>query len=154
MDSKNQFHTPATYFLMRMEHVTIVIVGLVLVVININELDWTRFIGAFAIIDVVGYLPGAIAFRRRGPSIAPFYHHLYNITHSYLTWAVVVGLWAMLLDGFEWAMLAIPIHLSGDRGIFGNVFKPVSLPFEPTHLVRGNDRPRSSSKRRSKGEHG
>jgi hypothetical protein len=31
-------------------------------------------------------------------------------------------------------MLAFPIHLSGDRGLFGNTYKPVSLPFEP-HAV-------------------
>ena len=28
-------------------------------------------------------------------------------------------------------MLAVPIHLSGDRGLFGNTYKPASLPFEP-----------------------
>jgi hypothetical protein len=39
--------------------------------------------------------------------------------------------WAVLAGGPEWAMLAVPIHLSGDRGLFGNVYKPVSLPFEP-----------------------
>ena len=139
---------------MRIEHVTIVIACSVLAIINIKELDWARFIGAFAIIDVIGYLPGTIAFRCRGPSIAPLYHYLYNITHSYLTWFLIIGLWAMLLDGFEWAMLAIPIHLSGDRGIFGNVFKPVSLPFEPAHAVQDNDRPHSSSRSQSEEEQG
>jgi len=28
-------------------------------------------------------------------------------------------------------MLAIPIHYLGDRGIFGNIYKPTSLSFEP-----------------------
>ena len=28
-------------------------------------------------------------------------------------------------------MLAVPIHLSGDRGLFGNTLKPVELSFEP-----------------------
>ena len=27
-------------------------------------------------------------------------------------------------------MLALPLHLAGDRGIFGNGFKPRALPFE------------------------
>jgi hypothetical protein len=27
-------------------------------------------------------------------------------------------------------MLAIPLHLAGDRGLFGNRKKPVHLPFE------------------------
>jgi len=30
-------------------------------------------------------------------------------------------------------MLAIPLHLAGDRGIFGNGFKPVARPFEESH---------------------
>jgi hypothetical protein len=45
---------------------------------------------------------------------------------------LIIGIWAFFLGGqLEWAMLAFPIHLSGDRGIFGNVYKPLSLPFEP-----------------------
>jgi hypothetical protein len=27
-------------------------------------------------------------------------------------------------------MLALPLHLAGDRGIFGNGFKPTAFPFE------------------------
>ena len=33
------------------------------------------------------------------------------------------------------AMLAIPLHLAGDRGIFGNGFKPVARPFEEPHVA-------------------
>lgn len=101
-----------------------------LVLWHAREVDWTRFVAAFAVIDLVGYLPGARAFRRAGGGpIAPLYHHLYNLTHSFLTAAAVVGLWAVAA-GFEWAMLAIPLHLAGDRGLFGNRKKPVHLPFE------------------------
>ena len=89
-----------------------------------------HFVLAFALIDLGGYLPGAVAFHRaRGARIAPLYHHLYNVTHSFLTAALVIGLWAAL-SGFEWAMLAIPLHLFGDRGIFGNGPKPIDRPFE------------------------
>jgi hypothetical protein len=28
-------------------------------------------------------------------------------------------------------MLAQPIHLCGDRGLFGNLYKPLELSFEP-----------------------
>ena len=42
-----------------------------------------------------------------------------------------VALWAYAHGGFEWAMLAVPIHLSGDRGLFGNTLKPFELSFEP-----------------------
>jgi len=44
-----------------------------------------------------------------------------------------VALWAWF-SGPEWAMLAAPFHLSIDRGVFGNVFKPVALPFEPVPM--------------------
>lgn len=102
--------------------------------------DWLRFAAAFAVIDLVGYLPGALAFRRAaGGPIAPLYHHLYNVTHSFVTAAAALGLWALVAGGPEWAMLAVPLHLCGDRGLFGNRRKPVHLPFEgaPGRLARG-----------------
>ena len=136
MDTKNRFHTRETWFLIRAENMTLLVVLSVLVVLHFPHVNWFRFIFAFAIIDLVGYIPGAIAYRRsHKQKIAPIYHHLYNITHSYLTGGVAVGLWALATGGFEWAMLAIPIHYSGDRGIFGNTYKPVSLPFEPMEPV-------------------
>ena len=30
----------------------------------------------------------------------------------------------------EWAMLALPLHLAGDRGLLGNFEKPIERPFE------------------------
>ena len=132
MDNKNRFHTSGTWFLVRAEHITLMIVLSILIAIHAAVVNWGRFIFAFVIIDLIGYLPGAIAYRRaRGGAIAPIYHHLYNFAHSYLTAAVVVGLWALATGAFEWAMLAIPIHYSGDRGLFGNTYKPAALSFEP-----------------------
>lgn len=136
MDTKNRFHTNGSWLLVRAENITLLVVLVVLVALHLPEVHWFRFIFAFAIIDLIGYIPGAIAYRSAGgQKIAPIYHHLYNVTHSYLTAAVAVGLWAIAANGFEWAMLAIPIHYSGDRGIFGNTYKPLSLPFEPTESV-------------------
>jgi hypothetical protein len=132
MDSRNRYHTPETWLLVRAEHVAFLAVLAVLLLVHRDEVSWPRFIAAFALIDLVGYLPGAVAFRRRGGGpLPPLYHHLYNLTHSYLTAGVVAGLWALAAGGFEWAMLALPLHLSGDRGLFGNTYKPVGLPFEP-----------------------
>jgi hypothetical protein len=97
-----------------------------------SSISWPRFVVAFVAIDLVGYLPGAMAFRKaRGGAIAPLYHWLYNLTHNFVTAAVVIALWASALGGLEWAMLAIPLHLAGDRGVFGNGFKPADEPFEP-----------------------
>jgi len=135
MDAKNRFHTNETWLLMRAEHVVLLVALCVLVAFHIGEVRWGRFIFAFVIIDLIGYIPGAIAYRRQGgEKIAPIYHYLYNATHSYLTAGVAVAIWALCVGGWEWAMLAIPIHYSGDRGIFGNIYKPTELPFEPdTH---------------------
>ena len=135
MDNVNRFHTDETWLLVRAEHVALVLALSTIVAVHARETDWARFFAAFVAIDLVGYIPGAIAFRRAsGARIAPVYHHLYNLTHNYLTAGVAVGLWALAAGHFEWAMLALPIHLSGDRGLFGNTYKPVSLPFEP-HAV-------------------
>jgi hypothetical protein len=96
-----------------------------------QETSWPRFVAAFALIDLVGYLPGAVAYRRsRTGAIAPAYHWLYNATHNLATGALAVAGWALALGRLEWAMLAIPLHLAGDRGVFGNGFKPSTEPFE------------------------
>lgn len=134
MDNAHRFHTDETWCWVRAEHVALVLALSVLAALHAQNVAWERFVVAFAAIDLVGYLPGAVAFRRAGGvKIAPMYHHLYNITHSYLVAGAAVGAWALAIGGFEWAMLAVPIHLSGDRGVFGNVYKPVSLPFELGH---------------------
>lgn len=115
----------------RAEHLAIVALCAVLALLHLRDIAWLRFIAAFVAIDLLGYVPGAVATRRaRGGPIPPLFHHLYNVTHSYLTLGLVVAAWALALGRFEWAMLAVPLHLSGDRGLFGNGHKPVALPFE------------------------
>jgi hypothetical protein len=109
-----------------------------LVLFRPQEVHWARFLVAFAAIDLVGYLPGALAFRAGGGRpIHAAYHWLYNATHNFVTGAALVSVWALLTGRLEWAMLAIPIHLAGDRGVFGNGFKPAGQPFERTALPRG-----------------
>jgi hypothetical protein len=134
MDDAHRFHTEQTWRWVRAEHVALVAALAVVGLLHAREVAWGRFAAAFLTIDLVGYVPGAIAFRRnpRG-EISPIYHHLYNLTHSYLTAGMVAGVWATAAGSFEWAMLALPIHLSSDRGFFGNTYKPASLPFEPVH---------------------
>lgn len=134
MDIKNPLHTAGTYRLARAEQLAVVILCMVLLVWHWNEVNWWRAVVAFWIIDIVGYLPGAIAYRRKGGGRIPaIYHHLYNIAHTYLVVGALVAVWAWV-TGPEWAMLAVPFHLGVDRGVFGNVFKPVVLPFEPVPL--------------------
>lgn len=140
MDNKNRFHTQGTWFLVRAEQILLLLSLSILTAIHAREVNWGRFVFAFVIIDVIGYLPGAIAYRRAGGGrIEPIYHHLYNFAHSYLTAALAVAIWAFANGGPEWAMLSIPIHLSGDRGIFGNTYKPTSLSFEPLAGTNADD---------------
>jgi hypothetical protein len=132
MDTKNRFHTKETWFWMRAEYIAILLALVALVAWHAREVRWGRFIFAFVIIDLIGYIPGAIAYRRQGGGrVSPIYHHAYNFTHSLLTGGVAAALWTMVTGAPEWAMLAIPIHYMGDRGIFGNVYKPLELQFEP-----------------------
>ena len=131
MDTKNPLHTRGTYRLARAEQIAILLASGALLVAHRDEVNWLRALVAFGIIDVIGYLPGAIAYRRQGGGRIPaVYHHLYNFAHTYLVTGSAVALWAWV-SGPEWAMLAVPFHLSIDRGVFGNLFKPVDLPFEP-----------------------
>jgi hypothetical protein len=102
-------------------------VSLLFAALHVREIDWARFAIAFLLIDLVGYLPGRLA--RRPTPIAPFYYHLYNLTHRYRTLAVAALAWA-LVSGPEWSMLALPLHLSADRGLLGNFPKPLDQPFE------------------------
>src|SRR5216684_6614362 len=135
MDTKNRFHTNETWLWTRAEYIAVMLVLSLMVVLHARDVMWGRFVFAFAIIDIIGYVPGAIAYHRQGGGkIAPIYHHLYNVTHSFLTGGAVIALWTLATGAPEWAMLAIPIHYLGDRGVFGNVYKPTSLAFEPvTH---------------------
>lgn len=153
MDNVNRFHTDETWRWMRAEHTALALAVSVLVALHGREVAWARFVAVFSVIDLIGYLPGAIAFRRAGGGkIAPIYHHLYNVTHSYLVASIGVGIWALAIGGAEWAMLAVPIHLSGDRGIFGNVYKPTSLPFESNVRWKVQSAP-SIHRERSPDEH-
>lgn len=134
MDASNRFETSTTALLHRLEWLGALAVSVALALMHLSEIRWPVFIGLFVIIDLVGYIPGAIAFRRSPTKrIHRGYYLAYNTMHSLLTGAALVGLWALLI-GPEWALLAVPIHLFGDRGIFGNSLKPFGVPFEPHQL--------------------
>jgi len=134
MDSRNRFDSRGTHLLMRLEAFLGLAVAVGLALAHVKEIRWIPFAIIFASIDAIGYLPGAVAFRRaRRREIPRIYHALYNATHSFLGNALVVIAWS-LASGPEWAFLAIPIHLLGDRALFGNFFKPFAAPFEPSPM--------------------
>jgi hypothetical protein len=131
MDAANPFETPTTFKLHRLEYLVGLGVSTTLIIWHFTDISWWRFAALFLYIDLIGYIPGAIAFRRSpNHQISKAYYVLYNTMHSLVTQSAVVGLYALLF-GWEWALLAIPFHLSGDRGLFGNFMKSFALPFEP-----------------------
>ncbi|MFE2537342.1 hypothetical protein [Streptomyces sp. NPDC059371] len=131
MDAKNLFETPATYRLHRAEYALGLVVSSVLFFTHLGDVSWPAFIGLFLYIDLIGYIPGAIAYHRSTTKdISKVYYVLYNVMHSLVTEGLVALVWIWAF-GAEWALLALPIHLFGDRALFGNFLKSFRLPFEP-----------------------
>lgn len=132
MDSHNLFLTRTTYRSLRAEYAAALVGAVALAILHFGDIRWPVFVGMFVYIDVIGYLPGAIAYRRAPDHvISRKYYVLYNAMHSLLSAGAVAGLWCLFVRP-EWALLALPIHLCGDRAIFGNFLKPFGLTFEPT----------------------
>ncbi len=132
MDAINRFESKNTFMLMRLENLIALGICVALFVIHLGEVRWLPAVILFVYIDAIGYLPGAIAFHRSPTKrISKVYYVLYNTMHTFSTQFVVAGLW-VLVFGWEWALLAIPIHLFGDRALFGNTLKPFAVSFEPT----------------------
>lgn len=131
MDARNTFETPVTARLARLEWLGFLLVAAALTISHWSSINWWLFVGLFVIIDVIGYLPGMIAHRRSADGSVPaIYYALYNTMHCLFTWTVILGV-ATVLVGWHWAMLAVPLHLFGDRALFGNSLKPFGVPFEP-----------------------
>jgi hypothetical protein len=131
MDAKNLYETRTTFALHRLEAAVALGVVVVLLLQHLDEVRWPAFVALFLYIDVIGYMPGARAYRKSPDGrISRVYYVLYNTTHSMVTAAAVVAVWC-LVTGPEWALLAVPLHLLGDRALFGNSLKSFSVPFEP-----------------------
>jgi hypothetical protein len=132
VDAKNLFETRTTSFLTRLEWLAGLVLATGAAILHLSEIRWWLFIGLFVIIDVIGYIPGAIAYRLSSDKrIGRGYYLAYNTMHSLVTWGLFAALWAWLVKP-EWALLALPIHLLGDRALFGNSLKPFGVPFEPS----------------------
>lgn len=131
MDQANTFESPTTSRLHRAEYLAGLAVVTGLFIAHIGQVRWLPAVVLFAYIDLIGYIPGAIAYKRaKGKRISKGYYLAYNFMHSMVTQGAVAGLWIWLVRP-EWALLVLPMHLFADRGIFGNFLKPFGLPFEP-----------------------
>lgn len=133
MDKINRFATKTTFGLLRAEYFLGMIASGALFLWHINEVRWIPAIILFSYIDLIGYVPSVIAQTRKREPLPKHYYVLYNTMHSFLTQSLVLGLWVYFI-GFEWALLVIPMHLCGDRALFGNFIKQFSNPFEPKAL--------------------
>ena len=135
MDKYNLFFTRTIYNVVRLEYLVMLIGLSLLVLAHWSEVNWIRFIVAFAWSDLVGTFPGLYwYYKRTSPAnraVPSTFYHLYNFGHSFIAVGVITAIWYALTGRFEWAMLAMPIHLLGDRAIFGNIYKASSLEFEP-----------------------
>lgn len=131
MDSANLFETRITALHLRAEFGIGLAAATTLALMHLNEINWIQFVVLFAYIDVFGYLPGVLRHMRRPELPMPHrYYVLYNTMHSFVTTAVVAAIWVVTF-GPVWALLALPIHLCGDRALFGNFMKPFAVAFEP-----------------------
>ncbi len=134
MDKHNLFFTRAIYNVVRLEHTLFLVALSLLVIAHWSEVNWIRFGLAFASSDLIGTFPGLYWYYKRSGArreVPAGFYHAYNIAHSFLAVAAVTAVWYLVTRQLEWAMLAMPIHLLGDRAIFGNIYKSTNLEFEP-----------------------
>lgn len=135
MDKHNIFFTRTTYNLVRLDYLVFLSITTGLVIVHWREVSWWRFSWAFLWPDLVGTFPGLYWYYWRSSgdfrAIPRIFHVLYNVGHSFAVNGLVVAAWYIASGAWEWAMLALPIHLYGDRAIFGNIYKPFGLPFQP-----------------------
>jgi hypothetical protein len=131
MDAVNHFESRTTFRLIRLEYLVFLGISFYFFFAHLGDINWWAFAFLFLYIDLIGYIPGAIAFHRSTTKrISKTYYVLYNTMHSLVTQTGVALLWAAVF-GWEWALLALPIHLFGDRALFGNFLKPFGVAFEP-----------------------
>ncbi|MDH6131834.1 hypothetical protein P3T37_001208 [Kitasatospora sp. MAA4] len=131
MDAKNLFMTRNTYWLVRAEYGLGLLVAVGLFFRHLGQIQWPAAIGLFLYIDLIGYIPGAIAYHRsKTKQLSKAYYVLYNLMHSMVTQGLVALAWTWLW-GAQWTLLVLVIHLFGDRALFGNFIKPFGLHFEP-----------------------
>lgn len=139
MDHLNRFESKTTYGLLRAEFGVGLIASLVPFALHLHEVRWIPAIVLFFYIDLIGYIPGLIVYLRSPTREVPRWCYvLYNTMHSAITQSAVVAVWA-LVHGWEWALLVVPIHLCGDRALFGNFMKSFLVPFEPKKLPAFTD---------------
>lgn len=143
MDIKNPVESRVTFTLHRAEYLVAFVVTIALILLHFTEIRWGYAIALFLYIDLIGYIPGAIAFRRSANGRIPkAYYVLYNTMHSLITVGAVAALW-MWLIGPEWALLALAFHVFGDRGSSATSTSRSGCPSNPSPHPRSMRSPPS-----------
>lgn len=131
MDTVNLFFTRTTALNARAEYGLGFIACVWLMLANWGELDLWLAIALFAYMDVIGTIPGLLAYHRSTNGQIPrVYYVLYNVLHSAFTQGLVIIAFIELF-GWQWALLAIPAHICADRSMFNNYPKPFGVAFDP-----------------------
>jgi len=136
MDPENTFFTRRTAQLMRLDYVCLLALSLCAMVAQWSELELWHFVAAIAWQDLLGYYPAAAVYYWPRPSgtvrrLPRAFYVVYNLTHGVPLNLAVLSVWWAANSGWEPAMLAIPIHLCIDRGVFGRYYKSFCIAFEP-----------------------
>jgi hypothetical protein len=131
VDTHNFFFTRATMLNARAEYGLGFLACAWLMLANWGELDLWLAIALFAYMDVIGTIPSLVAFHRSPDGQIPrVYYVLYNVLHSAVTQGLVIIVLIQLF-GWQWALLAIPLHICADRSMFNNYPKPFGVAFDP-----------------------
>ena len=135
MDYKNFFATRNISYYARLDYIALLALCGTLAYEHRAHMDWLVFFSAIAWQDAIGYYPAALVYYLQ-PGNAPRripvgFYYLYNLIHGVLLNLAVVLVWMRLANGWQWEMLAIPIHLCIDRGVFGLSYKSRKISFVP-----------------------
>ena len=122
--------SPLNYLNIRLEYLTALVLTAVLVLTHLRDINWLIFVLAFLYIDLIGYIPGLIrVFVKKSAYIEKPFYYAYNTTHSFVT-AIPIAVIGWYLIDARWSLLAIFLHLFGDRALLNNYTKDVNGPFE------------------------
>lgn len=118
-----------TLWLLRIEYICLFIISLIVAYRHFQDINWIQFIVIFAIIDLIGYIPGYLYVKYTKETVPNrFFYILYNTTHNFGVVILVLFI-SWQLNLLTWSFIAIPLHLFGDRGLLGNFYKPFESPF-------------------------
>ncbi|WP_252179934.1 hypothetical protein [Endozoicomonas sp. 4G] len=123
---------------LRAEYAVLLLLTTGVVTWQAASIDWFAFVALFALIDVIGYLPGYFWCRFKQEEIAPAgFYYAYNFSH-HLGFALAVSALYWFLVDHNPAFLALFMHQFADRAILGNFHKNKNNPFNEStlHLLK------------------